>query len=224
MFEREYKNHTMTNYDKYLNNSIPYMVSPEMSQVARQKVADIIENLPFKDRMLPLLDIFEISKLRALDAGTFRQELRRIAREGDVLARDLPESLEPLTTEEFLKRRPKKGKAFTPESKIEPQDLGLIFKTDILMQKQRPAGGYLRNFIWRTSLPDMFGVWDNFYPAAVYFEPALPDPDVSAFVSLPLINNICSPEFRSPKLVWIRIQSKSATCGIPTPFIRSLPS
>lgn len=189
LFKQDFVIHTLDNYPQFLNSSVPYFVDSRLNNEGRRKVAMILDKLPYRDRLLPLLDGMRPEALMRESQTEYGQSLTHANSEGLRLSIDLEFEADPVRSDEFLRRRPKKGKQFSPGVSVVRTDWPLIFKVAPELEGSREEGLLLRNFVWRSTVADMYGVWDNFYPTALSFEPAPPmiteDLPFSAFTPEP---------------------------------------
>lgn len=183
LFLQEQAYHNFRDYEHHLNSTIPYMVDPNLSEFGLKKVAMILENLPFKKNMMPLLDFMDSESLKEQTPTSMSIKLRTAMELNAAVNGAVVFEEDPMTGFQYLKRRPTPVKKFSDPATavINEEDFPYIFKAAPEMTQTLNAPGFLlRNFVWHTTKADVFGVGQNFYPGAVYFEPGLQDydPDV----------------------------------------------
>lgn len=172
LFERNEFTFNLDDYDTHLNSSIPYYVDPKLNEQGRLKVAAILENLPFRDKMLPLADIMRPELLSLMTQEEYQTQLRKLEDTGIQLSATYDFVQSPRSEKDYNDRRPLPMKKFGVGSRVEAEDLPLVFHIPEILQTTRRTGMPLRSFVWQTSVSDLFGVPMNYYPTAISFEAA----------------------------------------------------
>ncbi|EZG67505.1 ABC transporter [Gregarina niphandrodes] len=161
------------NSPELINQTIPYYVDSELSNLGRQKVFKLIDQLPFKHQLMPLHPCMAPENLVEISGKQCQAALLEASKLSAERSLDVDFEVTPTTNKEYLLRRPTKLKRFGPDAPVIEEDYPYAFNIapELRSGKVRSEGNILRNFVWRSTQADMFGVWDNFYPAAIQFEP-----------------------------------------------------